>query len=268
MSQSEPAIAEMIIMGTGTSVGVPVAGCQCAVCRSQNPKNQRTRTGVLIRGPQGEFIIDAGPELRLQLVRENARLIQAAVFTHAHADHILGLDDLRIFGYQMNAAVPLYCEEPVEAQIRQVFSYAFTDPATHAHQFAAPNLRFERIVPGEAFTVLGMDILPIRLKHGDLPVLGFRIGNTAFLTDVSTIPADSKQLLHGLETLVIDALRKEPHPTHLHVDAAVRLIHQLRPRQAYLTHMSHDLEYEALLKDLPDGIEPAYDGLKIDLTLP
>ena len=268
MSQPEPAIAEMIIMGTGTSVGVPVAGCQCAVCRSQNPRNQRTRTGVLIRGPQGEFIIDAGPELRLQLVREDARLIQAAVFTHAHADHILGLDDLRIFGYQLNAAVPLYCEESVEAQIRQVFSYAFTDPATHSHQFAAPNLRFERIVPGEAFTVLGMDILPIRLKHGDLPVLGFRIGNTAFLTDVSTIPADSKQLLHGLETLVIDALRKEPHPTHLHVDAAVRLIHQLRPRQAYLTHMSHDLEYEALLKDLPDGIEPAYDGLNIDLTLP
>ncbi len=263
MSQSEPPIAEMIIMGTGTSVGVPVAGCPCAVCRSQNPRNQRTRTGVLIRGPLGEFIIDAGPELRLQLVRENARLIQAAVFTHAHADHILGLDDLRIFGYQMNAAVPLYCEESVEARIRHMFSYAFTDSATHAHQFAAPKLRFERIVPGEVFAVLGIKILPIRLKHGELPVLGFRIGNVAFLTDMSTIPADSKELLQGLDTLVIDALRKEPHPTHLHVDAAVRLIHQLRPRQAYLTHMSHDLEYDALRTELPDGIEPAYDGLKI-----
>ena len=141
MINREPPIAEMIIMGTGTSVGVPVVGCQCMVCRSQNPKNQRTRTGVLIRGPQGEFIIDAGPELRLQLIREDARLIQAAVFTHAHADHILGLDDLRVFGYQMNAAVPLYCEEAVEAQIRHVFSYAFTDPAIHTHQFAAPKLR-------------------------------------------------------------------------------------------------------------------------------
>ena len=263
MTDPEPPIAEMIIMGTGTSVGVPVVGCQCVVCRSQNPKNHRTRTGVLIRGPLGEFIIDAGPELRLQLIREEARLIQAAVFTHAHADHILGLDDLRIFGYQLNAAVPLYCEEPVEAQIRQVFSYAFTDPATHSHQFAAPRLRFERIAPGEIFTVLGIEILPIRLKHGDLPVLGFRIGNAAFLTDMSTIHAEAKELLHGLDTLVIDALRKEPHPTHLHVDAAVRIIHQLRPRQAYLTHMSHDLEYEALRNELPDGIEPAYDGLRI-----
>jgi phosphoribosyl 1,2-cyclic phosphate phosphodiesterase len=266
MNHPDPPITEMIIMGTGTSVGVPVAGCRCAVCRSQNPRNQRTRTGVLIRGPQGEFIIDAGPELRLQLVREGARLVQAAVFTHAHADHILGLDDLRIFGYRMNAAVPLFCEETVESQIRQVFSYAFTDPTTHAHQFAAPKLRFERIVPGTVFTLLGLEILPIRLKHGDLPVLGFRIGNVAFLTDVSSIPTDSKQLLHGLDTLVIGALRKEPHPTHLHVDAAVKLILQLQPRRAYLTHMSHDLDYDSLCSELPDGIEPAYDGLKIRLS--
>jgi len=266
MGNPDPAIAEMIIMGTGTSVGVPVAGCQCAVCRSQNPRNHRTRTGVLIRGPQGEFIIDAGPELRLQLIREDARLIQAAVFTHAHADHILGLDDLRIFGYRMNAAIPLYCEEPVEAQIRQVFSYAFTDPSTHSHQYAAPKLRFEHIVPGQSFAVLGIDLLPIRLKHGDLSILGFRIGNSAFLTDVSTIPAESKELLQGLDTLIIDALRKEPHPTHLHVDAAVKLIHQLQPRRAYLTHMSHDLDYDSLCRELPDGIEPAYDGLKIRLS--
>ena len=267
MSTLESPTAEMIIMGTGTSVGVPVVGCPCNVCQSTNPRNKRTRTAVLVRGPLGEFIIDAGPELRLQLVRENAKLVQAAIFTHAHADHILGLDDLRIFGFQMNSAVPLYCEERVEQQIRQTFSYAFTDPATHSHQFAAPKLRFERIEPGRPISVLGMNILPIRLKHGDLPVLGYRIGNVAFLTDVSTIPADSKELLQGLDTLVLDALRYEPHPTHLHVDAAVRIIHQLRPRQAYLTHMSHDLEYEALRKDLPDGIEPAYDGLKIALSI-
>nr|AGC72069.1 metal-dependent hydrolases of the beta-lactamase superfamily I [uncultured bacterium A1Q1_fos_291] len=187
------------------------------------------------------------------------------MFTHAHADHILGLDDLRIFGYRMDAAVPLFCEETVESQIRQVFSYAFTDPATHAHQFAAPKLRFERIFPGKAFTLSGLNILPVRLKHGDLPVLGFRIGNVAFLTDMSMIPSESKDLLQGLDTLVIDALRKEPHPTHLHVDAAIRIVRQIRPKQAYLTHMSHDLDYDALRNELPDGIEPAYDGLKIHL---
>jgi len=257
--------AEMIIMGTGTSVGVPVVGCQCDVCRSQNPRNHRMRTSVLIRGPQGEFVIDTGPELRLQLVRENARLIQAAVFTHAHADHLLGLDDLRIFGYRMNAAVPLYCEEQVEEQIRQVFSYAFAPPTEQSHNFAVPKLRFIHIEPGVPFTLLGMSILPIRLKHGNLPVLGFRIGDVAFCTDVSTIPAESKELLRGLDTLIIDALRKEPHPTHLHVDAALRLIHQMQPRRAYLTHMSHDLDYDTLLKELPDHIEPAYDGLKIAL---
>lgn len=254
-------------MGTGTSVGVPVVGCPCSVCRSPNPRNKRMRTCVLLRGPQGEFIIDAGPELRLQLIREDAKLIQAAIFTHGHADHILGLDDLRIFGFQMDCAVPLYCEELVEEQIRQTFSYAFTDPATHSHRFAAPKFRFERIVPGSTINVLGMNVLPIRLKHGELPILGFRIGNVAFLTDVSTIPADSKELLQGLDTLVIDALRYEPHPTHLHVDAALRIIHQLRPRVAYLTHMSHDLDYETLRKELPDGIEPAYDGLKIALSI-
>lgn len=265
MEHSELSIAKMIIMGTGTSVGVPVVGCECDVCRSPNPRNHRTRTGVLIRGPGGEFVIDTGPELRLQLVREDARLVQAAVYTHAHADHILGLDDLRIFGYRMNAAVPLYCEENVELQIRQTFSYAFSDPATLPHPYAAPKLRFERIRPGESFSLLGLTILPIRLKHGELPVLGFRIGDVAFLTDMSTLPSESKELLRGLDTLIIDALRKEPHPTHLHVDAALNLIRQIQPRQAYLTHMSHDLDYEALRCELPDGVEPAYDGLKITL---
>jgi len=266
MINPEPPIAEMIIMGTGTSVGVPVAGCQCAVCRSQNPRNQRTRTGVLIRGPQGEFIIDAGPELRLQLIREDVRLIQAAVFTHAHADHILGLDDLRIFGYQMNAAVPLYCEEPVELQIRQTFSYAFSDPSTHAHKYAAPRLRFERITEGQDFSLLGLNIRTIRLKHGELPILGLRIGNAAFCTDVSTIPADSREQLKNLDVLVLNTLRHKPHPTHLHLDAALNLIRQLQPRQAYLTHMSHELDYDELLKELPANVAPAYDGLRIAIS--
>ena len=264
MSASQPQ-SEMIIMGTGTSIGVPVVGCRCAVCLSDNPRNRRMRSGVLVRAPEGEFVIDAGPELRLPLVRERATLIRAAVMTHSHADHIMGIDDLRIFGFQLPAPLPIFCEEPVENQIRQTFDYAFSDPTTHAHQFAAPRLRFERINETDAFSLLGLIVQPVRLKHGDLPILGFRIGNVAFCTDVSTIPADSKELLRNLDVLVLDCLRHEPHPTHLHVDAAISLVRQLKPRLAFFTHMSHELDYDSLKCELPDSIEPAYDGLRIPI---
>ena len=259
-------IAEMVIMGTGTSIGVPVVGCRCSVCMSDNPRNRRMRSGVLIRAPHGEMIIDAGPELRLQLVRERATLIRAAIFTHSHADHIMGIDDLRIFGFQLDDSVPLYCEEIVEQQIRQTFSYAFSDPSTHAHKYAAPRLRFERITEGQDFSLLGLNIRTIRLKHGELPILGFRIGNVAFCTDVSTIPADSREQLKNLDVLVLNTLRHKPHPTHLHLDAALNLIRQLQPRQAYLTHMSHELDYDELLKELPANVAPAYDGLRIAVS--
>jgi phosphoribosyl 1,2-cyclic phosphate phosphodiesterase len=261
----DPCATEMVIMGSGTSMGVPIVGCRCSVCLSNNPRNRRTRTGVLVRAPEGEFIIDAGPELRFQLIRERATIVRAALMTHAHADHILGIDDLRIFGYQLNEAIPIFCEPTVEEQLRTTFAYAFTDPATHSHQFAVPKLRFETITAGQSFSLLGLPVETLRLKHGDLPTLGFRIGNVAFCTDVSTIPAETKDRLRGLDVLVLDALRPEPHPTHLHVDAAITLIRQLQPRLAYLTHMSHDLDYDHLRNTLPSGIEPAFDGLKIPI---
>jgi phosphoribosyl 1,2-cyclic phosphate phosphodiesterase len=256
---------EMVLMGTGTSMGVPIVGCPCNVCLSNNPRNRRTRTGVLVRVPEGDFLIDAGPELRLQLLRERATLIRAALITHSHADHIMGLDDLRSFGYQLNAAVPIYCEESVELQIRQVFSYAFHDPSALSHHFATPKIRFERITEGQPFSLLGTEVLPIRMKHGELPVLGFRIGDVAFCTDVSTLPSSSRDQLTGLSVLVLDALRREPHPTHLHLSAAISLIRQLKPRKAYLTHMSHELDYDQLMRELPEHIEPAYDGLRIPI---
>jgi len=222
------------------------------------------RSGVLVRAPEGEFVIDTGPELRLQLLQNGASLIHAALFTHAHADHVTGLDDLRIFGFRLNTDIPLYCEEDVEQSIRQMFSYAFIDRDALAHRFAAPRFEFRRLVPGEPFELLGVNVLPIRLHHGKLPILGFRIGDVAFCTDVSSIPAESRAMLQNLATLVLGALRYKPHPTHLHVDAAVKLARQINPRRTLLTHMAHDLDYETLNSELPDDIEPAHDGLVLN----
>lgn len=256
---------ELIVMGCGTSVGVPVIGCDCETCQSTNPKNHRTRTGVVVKAPEGNFVIDTGPELRLQLVREKIPVVHAAVYTHNHADHIFGLDDLRICGYRLDQAIPLYCEEVVERAIRQSFHYAFAEEdAVNSHKYALPRLRFERIGE-EPFRLLGLLIRPIRLMHGNLPVLGFRINDVAFCTDVSFIPDASWQLLEGLDVLILDALREKPHPTHFSLSESLDVIERLKPRRAYLTHLSCSLEYEKTNAQLPPHVELAYDGLKIPL---
>lgn len=261
---ASPPVRSMTLLGTGTSVGVPVVGCRCAVCTSDDPRNQRTRTGVLIRGAGGTFLIDTPPELRLQLVRERVDVVHAAVYTHSHADHIYGLDDLRIFGHRLDREVPLYCEEPVERMLRTAFSYAFGAPQVNAHHFAVPRLRFERIGL-EPFELLGETVRPIRLWHGQLPVLGFRIGNVAFCTDCSRIPDESWPLLEGLDVLVLDALRDEPHPTHFGIGQSLEVVARVRPGRTYFTHLSHALDYRATNARLPEGVELAYDGLCIPL---
>lgn len=253
---------ELILLGTGTSVGVPVVGCPCDVCHSANPRNQRTRTGVFVRAPEGNFLIDTPPELRLQLLREQVEIVHAAVFTHSHADHIFGLDDLRIFGHRLDAPVRLFCEERVERQIRASFGYAFEPPHPEAHKFAVPRLSFVPIGT-EPFEMLGVRVVPIRLMHGRLPVLGFRIGNVAFCTDCSHIPDESWPLLEGLDVLVLDALREEPHPTHFSIPESLAAVERLKPRRAYFTHISHWLEHEATNARLPEGVELAYDGLRL-----
>lgn len=253
---------EIVLLGTGTSVGVPVVGCECDVCLSANPRNHRTRCGVLVRAPQGNFVIDTPPELRLQLVRERVRLVHAAIYTHSHADHIFGLDDLRICGHRLDQAIPLYCEGAVETQLRTSFNYAFAETPVNSHRYALPRLRFERI--GEqAFDLLGVRVQPIRLLHGNLPVLGFRIGRVAYCTDVSHIPDSSWPHLQELDVLVIDALRESPHPTHFSVDQAIEIAARSGARRTYFTHLSHSLDYEATNAKLPAGVELAYDGLRI-----
>lgn len=258
-------IAWMTLLGTGTSMGVPMIGCDCDVCRSENPRNHRTRTGVYIKAPEGAFLIDTSPELRLQLTRERIMSVDAVLFTHAHADHILGLDDLRVFGYKKKGPVPLYCEPNVEATLRQTFSYAFLDSVIRDTWHSYPNLEF-RSIGFHPFELLGLQVQPLRLMHGKLPVLGFRFGNVAFCTDVSQIPPESMALLEGLDTLVLDALWKEEHPTHFNIAQALEVIRILKPREAFLTHVSHRLEYEKTNRELPDNVNLAYDGLKIAIS--
>ena len=254
----------MTLLGTGTSMGVPMIGCRCPVCTSTNPRNSRTRTGVYISAPEGPLLIDTSPELRLQLVREQIDMVHAVVYTHAHADHILGLDDLRIFGYKLKRPIPLYCEPIVEEHLRRTFSYAFVPIEERNSQHSTPDLVFHTIGT-EPFDVLGLRFIPLRLIHGQLPVLGFRINDVAFCTDVSFIPEETWPLLEGVKVLILDALWDDPHPTHFSVSQACEVIARLKPERAYLTHCSHRLDYEKTNARLPAGVELAYDGLQIPL---
>ncbi|GIX00150.1 MAG: hydrolase [Pirellulaceae bacterium] len=257
---------KFILLGTGTSVGVPAIGCGCSVCSSPNPRNKRTRSSAIVGLPEGNLLIDTAPDLRHQLLREGIGIVHAVVYTHEHADHIFGLDDVRLFPFRLRAPVPLYCEPKVAARIRQSFDYAFSQqPETHPG--ARPSLEI-RMIGTEPFQLLGATIRPLRLIHGpNYEVLGFRVGNIAYCTDTNAIPAPSLDVIAGCEVLIIDALRREPHPTHFCVQQALEVIAQVAPRQAYLTHVCHDLEYEEFNQELPPGVELAYDGLTIDLEL-
>ncbi len=255
---------KLVVLGSGTSTGVPVIGCECAVCQSTDPRNSRTRCSVLVKLPLGNLLIDTSPEMRLQLVREKVGAVQAIAFTHHHADHLFGLDDARMFPKAIGGPVPIFCELETEQTIRTVFHYAFEDRVQGYPAGGVPKIEFERIEPGVPFTVLGQTILPIRLNHGRFQVLGFRIGNLAYCTDVSSIPDESWPLLAGLDVLILDALRHEPHPTHFNITQALATVDRIQPEQTYFTHLSHDLDHAATEATLPPRVALAYDGLTLD----
>lgn len=255
---------QMVFLGTGTSIGVPVIGCGCATCTSADPRNNRLRCALVLGLPGGNLLIDTPPDLRTQLLREKIGLIHAALFTHDHADHVFGLDDLRLFPYYLGHSMPVYCEDQVEARIRKSFDYAFVDEAK-MYGGGVPQIAFARITT-EPFEILSQRVTPIRLAHGKFRVLGFRFGNVAYCTDTNGIPAESWPLLDGLDVLVLDALRHKPHPTHFSLAEAVEVATRLAPKRTFFTHMSHDLEHAATNAALPEGMELAYDGLRIPLT--
>jgi phosphoribosyl 1,2-cyclic phosphate phosphodiesterase len=248
-------------LGTGTSVGVPMVGCDCAVCTSTDPHNQRYRCSVLLRLPAGNILIDTGPEVRLQLLRAKVGVVHAVLYTHYHADHLYGLDDLRPIPKHLGGAVPLYCTTEVERHIRRAFAYAFSSDVDVKNAGYVPKLTFRTITP-EPFTVLGETVTPIPLEHAHFDVFGFRIGKVAYCTDVSKIPRDSWRLLEDLDVLVLDALREKPHPGHFCVEDALETVERVQPKKTYLTHMSHDLDHETTNRRLPAGVELAYDGLR------
>jgi phosphoribosyl 1,2-cyclic phosphate phosphodiesterase len=250
-------------LGTGTSMGVPMIGCSCEVCTSDDPRNHRYRCSVLIRTPGGNLLIDTPPELRLQLIRERVGVVHAVLYTHYHADHLFGLDDLRPVPRLLGAPVPIYCTGEVEGKIRSTFSYAFGPEAQDLPAGFIPKLVFERIT-ADPFTVLGERVTPVPLLHAHFDVFGFRVGDVAYCTDVNKIPRESWPRLEGLDVLVLDALRYKPHPAHFGLNEALDVIAQFRPRQAYLTHTSHEFDYHSVNRQLPPNVQLAYDGLRFE----
>lgn len=246
-------------LGTGTSTGVPVPTCTCDVCRSTDPKDARLRPSVLLRWEGATILVDTSTDLRQQVLREGLTDLDAVVYTHAHADHIFGLDDLRMFNWRRGGAIPVYGSSITLSAIRRTFWYVFEDvqagggkPILELKEVAAP------------FTLHGRTVTPVPLQHGSLPILGYRIGGFAYLTDVSAIPEASYLLLRDLEVLVLSALRHRPHPTHFHLARALEESERIGAKRTVFTHIAHELSHAAVSADLPPGVELAFDGLRFE----
>ena len=250
---------KITLLGTGTSMGVPMLGCSCAVCLSSDPRNRRLRPSAWIEVGDRTLLIDTGIDFRQQALRYGIRRLDAILFTHSHADHILGLDDLRPFNQMQKQPVPCYGREDCLQEIRITFRYAF--PEKHSH-----DLPHMQLIPVEGpFSVFGLDILPVPVVHGSLSILGYRLGSMAYLTDVSAIPEESFALLEGLSLLVLGALRHKPHRKHFTVEQAVAAAQRIGARETYFTHMCHHLDHQETDRSLPPGIHLAYDGLSLEV---
>ena len=266
--------AKATVLGCGTSTGVPIPGCSCDVCTSDNPRNKRLRPSIYLELALGNdtnkgVLIDTSTDLRQQALRQKIASIDAVLYTHSHADHIFGIDDLRSFNFIQKNPIPVYAKKSTAADLSRLFKYAFF-PDPNYQGGAPPRLELHTIEAYQALNLFGANFIPLPLLHGTMEIFGYRLGNFAYLTDCSSIPEKTKEHLQNLDTLILDGLRDRPHKTHFTLKQAVYEIEQLKPKQSYLTHMSHDIEYEEanqrLAQSTEQNVELAYDGLEFSIS--
>ncbi len=251
---------KVTVLGSGTSTGVPVIGCECAVCLSDDPRNQRLRTSLALEIGRAVLIVDTSPDFRQQCLRHRIPRVDGVLFTHAHADHIFGLDDIRIFNQRQKKSIPCFGSTETLSALRRVFAYSFEDGQQGGGK---PKLRLVEV--REPFEFLGATVEPIPLEHGSMEVYGYRIGSFAYLTDCNVIPEASYAKLRGVDTLILDALRYRPHATHFSVAEALEVVKRIGPQRTWLTHLSHGIDYRHREIELPPGVDFAYDGLGFEV---
>ena len=257
--------AYLTFLGTGTSVGVPVIGCRCPVCRSADPRNNRTRSSVLVTTDETSVLVDSGPDLREQALRENITSIDAVLYTHSHLDHVVGFDEMRAFCWGKPNPLPLYATESCLGVLKEMFGWAFQNDNIHSgYVRPAPHAITAEFVIGD------LTIQPLPVLHGSVETIGFRFETAdhfrfAYLPDVKAIPERTMAMMGNLDLLVIDALRETAHPTHLTLGEALEIVETLSPRKTLLTHLSHELDHSSLAARLPENVQPAHDGLRVSL---
>ncbi len=257
-------------LGTGTSTGVPMIGCTCTVCTSSDPRNKRMRVSIVVSaagGAEGKpqnILVDTTPEMRIQFLRENLDRVEAILMTHSHADHIFGLDDVRQINFRHNMVMPIYCSSGTLDHLAHIFDYVFK--VTQAGG-GKPQLDLKPLSPLQTVRMPnGVEVTPLPVFHGKMPIYSYKFGSSlAYLTDVSEIPAETMPYLYGLDTLILGAVRYEPHPTHFNLPQALETIAILKPKRAYLTHLSHHFDHAAVNRELPPHVRLAYDGLKLSI---
>jgi phosphoribosyl 1,2-cyclic phosphate phosphodiesterase len=253
-------------LGTGTSFGVPVVGCGCGTCTSADPRDRRTRHGVLLEDDGRRLLVDTPPELRLQLVAAGAGRVDAVWYTHCHADHVHGVDDLRVFSVRRDRPLPVYAAEECVATLRDRFAYVFDPDIRPLEGTTKPEAELQSFRPYEEVEVAGFRMLPLPVPHGLVEAYGFRVGGLGYVTDAKRLPDRTRDALRGVRVLVLNALwRGKPHPTHFTVEEAVEVAQEIGAEQTFLTHLSHRVRHAELEAELPPGIAPAYDGLEVEI---